>query len=421
MIDSLFRQFATLAFVALTFLAAPTPALAQPANAAAIEKQFRSWLNEDIWPVASAKGVSRKTFDAVLKGVEINWKLPDLVPPGSKPQTPKKQLQAEFRAPSAYFAEKNIAPVAAGGRSRLAANKALLASLEKRTGVPGRFLLAIWGRESGFGAADIPHNAFEVLATKAFMSTRKDMFTGELVAALEMAQHAGVPLSRMRSSWAGALGQPQFLPTSYIKYAADGDGDGKADIWQSDADTLASMANYLQQSGWVAGRDWGFEVAVPQGVSCSLEGPDRGKTVAQWSAMGIGRIKGKPFPASETGKEAFLLMPAGRFGPAFIVTPNFYVLKEYNESDLYALFIGNAADRIAFGGAAFAGRWSDIGVMLRSDIAALQRSLEANGFDVGGADGLPGFKTRRSIGEWQQQNGAAPDCFPSPELLRKIR
>ncbi len=190
------------------------------------------------------------------------------------------------------------------------------------------------------------------------MSTRKDMFTGELVAALEMAQHAGVPLSRMRSSWAGALGQPQFLPTSYIKYAADGDGDGKADIWQSDADTLASMANYLQQSGWVAGRDWGFEVAVPQGVSCALEGPDRGKTVAQWSAMGIERVNGKPFPASEMGKEAFLLMPAGRFGPAFIVTPNFYVLKEYNESDLYALFIGNAADRIAFGGGAFAGRWS---------------------------------------------------------------
>ncbi len=421
MTDSLFRQLATLAFVALAFLATPKPALAQPANAAAIEKQFRSWLNEDIWALASAKAVSRKTFDAALKGVKINWKLPDLVPPGSKPQTPKKQLQAEFRAPSAYFAEKNIAPVATGGKSRLAANKALLASLEKRTGVPGRFLLAIWGRESGFGAADIPHNAFEVLATKAFMSTRKDMFTEELIAALEMAQHAGVPLSRMRSSWAGALGQPQFLPTSYIKYAADGDGDGTADIWRSDADTLASMANYLQKSGWVAGRDWGFEVSVPKAVSCALEGPDRGKTVAQWSAMGIGRVNGKPFPASEMAKEAFLLMPAGRFGPAFIVTPNFYVLKEYNESDLYALFIGNAADRIAFGGGAFAGGWKDIGVMLRSDIADLQRSLEKQGFDVGGADGLPGFKTRRSIGEWQQQNKIVPDCFPNQRLLGRIR
>jgi hypothetical protein len=181
------------------------------------------------------------------------------------------------------------------------------------------------------------------------------------------------------------------------------------------------MANYLQKSGWVAGRDWGFEVTAPATVSCALEGPDRGKTLAEWAAMGIERINGKPFPDAEMRRQAFLLMPAGRFGPAFVVTPNFYVIKEYNESDLYALFIGNAADRIAFGAGAFSGRWSDIGVMLRSDIARLQENLEGKGFDVGGADGLPGFKTRRSIGEWQQQNGIEPDCFPSPDLLRKVR
>jgi lytic murein transglycosylase len=390
---------------------------AQPANAAAVERQFRAWLDDDMRPAAVKLGVSTETFDAALGSVTINWKLPDLVPPGTRPQTPKKQLQAEFRAPAAYFAEKSMGPVVTGGRSRLAANKAVLAALEKRHGVPGRFLLAIWGRESGFGSAKIPHNAFEVLATKAFLSTRREMFTEELLAALVMAERHDVPLDRMRSSWAGALGQPQFLPSSYLKYAADGDGDGKTDIWRSDADTLASMANYLAKSGWVADRDWGFEVTVPAGVSCSLEGPDRGKRVAQWAAMGITRIGGKPFPGSELQREGFLLMPAGRFGPAFIVTPNFYVLKEYNESDLYALFIGNGADRIQFGAGPFAAPWAGIDAMYRSDIAGLQRRLEGFGYDVGGADGLPGFKTRRSIGEWQEKNGMAPECFPSRAVM----
>jgi lytic murein transglycosylase len=408
-----------LALVLLLLIAAlhGGAAQAQPANAAAIERQFRQWLEGEIRPAAAKLGVSAETFDAALGNVSINWKLPDLVPPGTKPQTPKKQLQAEFRAPAAYFAEKSMGAVVTGGRSRLASNKAVLSALEKRYGVPGRFLLAIWGRESGFGSAKIPHNAFEVLATKAFMSTRRDMFTEELLAALVMAERHQVPLERMRSSWAGALGQPQFLPSSYLKYAADGDGDGKSDIWRSDADTLASMANYLAKSGWVAGRDWGFEVTVPESVSCSLEGPDRGRRIAEWASMGIARVGGKAFPGSELQREGFLLMPAGRFGPAFIVTPNFYVLKEYNESDLYALFIGNGADRIQFGAGPFAAGWAGIDPMYRSEIADMQRQLEGLGYDVGGADGLPGFKTRRSIGEWQQKNGAGADCFPSKAVM----
>jgi len=393
---------------------------AQPANAAAFERQFRAWLDTDIRSDAARQGVSAQTFDAALGDVSINWKLPDLVPPGTKPQTPKKQLQAEFRAPAAYFSEKSMGPVVTGGRSRIAANKALLAALEKRYGVPGRFLLAIWGRESGFGSAKIPFNAFEVLATKAFMSTRREMFTEELLAALVMAQQHRIPLDRMRSSWAGALGQPQFLPSSYLKYSADGDGDGKADIWSSEADVLASMANYLAGSGWVAGRDWGFEVTVPENLSCAMEGPDRGRKIADWAEMGVKRIGGKGFPAKELPLEGYLLMPAGRFGPAFIVTPNFYVLKEYNESDLYALFIGNAADRMQFDTGTFTGGWASIDTMLRSDIAALLRTLEAMGFDVGGADGLPGFKTRRSIGEWQAKTGAAPDCFPGKALIASL-
>jgi membrane-bound lytic murein transglycosylase B len=231
----------------------------------------------------------------------------------------------------------------------------------------------------------------------------------------------GVPHAAMKSSWAGALGQPQFLPSSYLKHAVDGDGDGSADIWKSEADTLASIANYLHHYGWVKGRDWGFEVTVPDTVSCALEGPDRGRKIADWAAMGIARVGGKPFPAHEAGQEGFLLMPAGRHGPAFIVTPNFYVLKEYNESDLYALFVGHAADRIAYGDRRFAAGWSKVDNLYRSDIASMQRGLERLGYDVGGADGLPGFRTRRSIGEWQARNGLAPTCFPDAQTVKALR
>ena len=341
--------------------------------------------------------------------------------PGQKPTTPKTQHQAEFNSPGKYFAEKTIGAVTKGGRARAGSLSKTLAGVEKRTGVPSGIVLAIWGRESGFGAAKMPYDAFEVLGTKAWLSTRKDMFRTELIAGLQMVEKGLVPRAAMRSSWAGALGQPQFLPTSFLKHATDGDGDGRADIWNSQADTVASIANYLVDYGWQKGRGWGFEVSVPQDVSCALEGPDQGKPIADWAAMGIARVNGKPFPKSELGKEGYLLMPAGRHGPAFVVTPNFYVLKEYNESDLYALFIGHGADRIAGGDKRFTGHWDAVDGLYRSDVAALQKALEAKGYDVGGADGLPGFKTRRSIGAWQAKDGQAPTCFPDKALVAAVK
>jgi membrane-bound lytic murein transglycosylase B len=225
----------------------------------------------------------------------------------------------------------------------------------------------------------------------------------------------------MRSSWAGALGQPQFMPSSYLEYAVDFDRNGHPDIWNSVPDTLASIAAYLNRAGWVTGRDWGFEVTVPASVSCALEGPDRGKRISDWERLGIKRVSGKPFPDHEARSEGYLLMPAGRHGPAFIVTPNFYVLKEYNESDLYALFVGHAGDRIQWGDKRFSASWGGTDTMLRSDIAKMQRAMEKLGYDVGGADGLPGYRTRRSIGDWQAKHGREPTCFPSNELIRAIR
>ena len=403
------------AFALVLLVSAPALARSE-----AVERQFRDWLANDLWPQARQRGVSAATFNAAFDGVTLNWKLPDLVPPGTRPETPRKQRQAEFGAPAKYFNPGTVQGAAAGGREHKARLAATLKRVESAYAVPGRILLAIWARESGFGRAKIPHDAFEVLGTKAFMSTRKEMFRNELLAALQMAQN-GVPPRNMKSSWAGALGQPQFMPSSYLKHAADGDGDGRADIWGSQADTLASIASYLRHHGWQTGRDWGFEVVVPQSVACTLEGPDQGRTIAQWEAMGIRRVNGKPFPAHELKGEGYLMMPAGRLGPAFIVTPNFYVLKDYNESDLYALFVGHVGDRIEWNVGDFTQGWGKIDKLWRSDIAAMQRVLERQGHDVGGADGLPGFKTRRSIGAWQAKNGRQPTCFPDAELIRAIR
>lgn len=394
---------------------------AAPASAAKVDDMFRAWLDKDLWPEAKAKGISRATFDAAFDGVKPNLKLPDLVMPGEKAKTPKKQHQAEFGSPGGYFAEKTVSAVTRGGRQRSVAHATTLAAIEKRYGVPGDVVLAIWGRESGFGSAKMPYDAFEVLGTKAFMATRKDMFRKEVLAGLEMVERGLVTRKAMRSSWAGALGQPQFLPTSFLAHAVDFDGDGRSDIWNSVPDTMASIANYLVHYGWVKGRDWGFEVVVPESVTCALEGPDQGRKISDWAAMGIRRVSGKPFPAHEAKAEGYLLMPAGRSGPAFIVTPNFYVLKEYNESDLYALFIGHGADRIASGDRTFAGNWGQVGGLMRSDVADMQRGLEKLGYDVGGADGLPGFRTRRSIGDWQSKNGQAPTCFPDTGIVRALR
>jgi len=407
-------------FLLLLALTLATPALAQ--NKAKTERQFQSWLERTIWPQAKRKGVTRSTFDAAFRGVSLNWKLPDLVPPGTKAK-PRAQSQSEFGAPSRYFAPNTVKGAAATGRQMARTHAAALKRTEAKTGVPGRIILGIWGRESAYGRAKIPHNVFEVLGTKGFMSTRADYFAQELIAALQIAERGDAPggASAMKSSWAGAMGQPQFMPSNFLKYAVDGSGDGKADIWRSEADTIASIGHYLQKFGWQKGRDWGFEVNVPASVSCTFEGPDQGRRIRQWAKLGITRVSGKPFPAHELKGEGYLMMPAGRLGPAFIVTPNFYVLKEYNKSDLYALFVGHIGDRIQYGSPDFTTRWSKVDKLLRSDIAQMQRALERQGHDVGGADGLPGFKTRRSIGRWQEASGQAATCFPSAAMKRSLR
>ena len=396
------------------------PAQAAPSKAA-VEAQFEKWVQNDLRPEAEKNGISAKTFQAAFSGIELNWDLPDLAPPGFPPPKERKQTQAEFSSPAPYFNEDRLKKLAMTGRGFASQYASTLKRIEKTYGVPGSIVLAIWGRETGFGAAKIPNSAIQVLATKAFMSTRKEMFRTELIAALHIIDGGDVTPADFKGSWAGALGQPQFMPTSYLKYAVDFDGDGHRNIWTSVPDTLASIANYLVKKGWQRDRDWGFEVTIPASVSCAQEGPDLAKPLSHWASLGIDRITGKGFPSSELKADGMMLVPAGRDGPEFIVTPNFYVIKEYNNSDLYALYIGNLADRIAYGSGAFQGAWGDVGKMLRSDVAAMQKALERQGYDVGGSDGLPGYKTRRSIGQWQVKNGEKPTCYPEASMIGKLK
>lgn len=405
--------------LALLLLLPGLPAMAQ--DRAAVERQFRTWLDDTVWPMARAAGVSRATHEAAFQGVTLMWDLPDLVPPGTDTTRPRPQRQGEFGSPAAYFAPATVAANTRDGIAMARRHAATLARVERQSGVPGRIILAIWGRESAYGRAAIPHDAFAVLGTKGFMSTRAAYFTDELVAALQLVEAGHATPRGLRSSWAGALGQPQFMPSNMRAHARDGDGDGRADIWGSEPDTIASIAAYLAHHGWDAARDWGFEVTLPPQVSCALEGPDRGRPFADWAAMGLTRVGGRPFPAAELPREGFLMLPAGRFGPAFLVTQNFYVLKDYNMSDLYALFVGHVGDRIAYGMGDFQTRWGNVGGLMRSDVAAMQTALHRMGHDTGGADGLAGFRTRRAIGAWQEATGQTPTCFPEASMKSALR
>lgn len=384
----------------------------------AVERAFQAWIRNDLWPEAQAGGIAPATFQAAFKGATLDWDLPELVPPGTV-TPPDFEHQAEFRSPAAYFHEGRIETLARSGRARQSKWEKSLAAVEKRYGVPRGILVAVWGRESGFGEVRLPHLAVRVLATAAFMGRRKELFRNELIAALHILEVGEITQARMRSSWAGALGQPQLLPSHFLRYAVDFDGDGRRDIWNSVPDVLASMANSLRQQGWNPERSWGVEAHVPQSVSCSLEGPEQGKAMAEWAALGVTRIGGEPLPGLSRNRTAFLLMPAGRFGPAFIVTENFYTLKSYNNSDLYALYVAHVADRFS-GGRRFTAKWRDIGHFTRGDVARMQRELEAEGYDVGGTDGLIGFKTRIAVGKWQERTGREVTCYPDARMVRSI-
>ncbi|MHA1525020.1 MAG: lytic murein transglycosylase [Alphaproteobacteria bacterium] len=389
-------------------LAVLVAGLATPVGAGRLDKPFAAFIATKVVPATTKAGLARNFVTRELAGLTPALNLPGLRPPGAK--APPVNYQAEFRFPDRYFRNSQFGALVKIGRQMLRQHRATLEAVEKQFGVPRRIVLAIWARESAYGRAKIPHDAIRVLATRAFMGQRRDFFLRQLVAGLTIRASGAIARDQMRASWGGALGHPQFLPESFLKYAVDFDGDGRRDIWRSIPDILASIANYLKQNGWVRGRDWGFEANVPASVSCTREGPDIGQPIAAWVADGVTRVAGRKFPTSELTKPGYLLMPAGRRGPAFIATQNFYVLKTYNESDTYALFVGHLADRMARN-IGFVGKWRRPAPITRGAVRDLQAKLIKSGWDVGAHDGLIGYKTRRALGTWQLSQGRPATCW----------
>jgi lytic murein transglycosylase len=385
------------------------------------EAKFAAW-REALWGQAREAGVSRATFDSALGQVSLDWSLPDLAPPGgaAAPRDDQTQ-QAEFGSPGRYFSETNISILVRRGRAERDRRSADLLAIERRYGVPHQILLAIWGRETAYGTVNIPHDAIRSLATQAFMGRRAAFFRTQLIAALKLLDDGHGSRAEMRSSWAGAMGHTQMLPTHILQYGVDFDGDGRRNVWGSVSDALAATAHFLAENGWQTNLPWGYEVTPPSGADCTLEGPHQGRPFAEWMAMGYERTKDRSLPPGRHATTGYLLMPAGQYGPAFLVTDNFYALKAYNESDLYALYVGHVADRLD-NDRLFEGRWGNVSTYGRDEVTALQNVLVANGYNVGDTiDGLVGFRTRTAVGLYQRKNGLTVDCWPGPETFGRAR
>jgi lytic murein transglycosylase len=385
-------------------------------QAAFADPAFDAFLQSQ-WPASQRLGVSRTTFDSAIKGLEPDLSLPDLV----IPERPEKQPpQAEFvLTPSQYLKESTFARLAAQGQMLRAKYRDTLARIAREIGVPGDVVLAIWARETDYGRYKLPHDAVQVLATQAYTGRRREFFANEFVHALKMLQD-GVPRSELRSSWGGAVGLTQFLPSEFYKYGTDFDGDGKVDIWNSVPDALASAAKQLAGKGWQRGQPWAFEVKVPASVDCTIAEPEHRLTIRQWAARGVRRADGRPFPARDMSIEASLLMPEGTTGPAFLTPANYYVIKEYNYSDLYVLFVGHLSDLIG-GGGPFVVPWGKTSQLRTRDVEAMQTWLTALGFYRDKIDGKAGMLTRAALGAFQKARGLKVDCWPSAAVLGAMK
>lgn len=397
----------------------------------AVDASLAAWL-EELWPDAEALGVSRALFDANVKGLKPIWSLPHLVypdpaVPGGPPlpkalaDLMKPSRQPEFEPPAGYFNATTLNALAATGRSKMAQLAPQLAAIQKQYNVPASVVVAIWGRETGFGKVDMPFDALSAIATQGFMGRRPDEFRNELLVALKILQEQHATRAMMKSSWAGAMGYTQFLPTDFDKYGVDFDGDGKRDIWGTVTDALASAANSLHSQGWDGAQSWGYEVKLPAKFDCTLQGPDKALSISEWMKLGVARVKDGPFPQERLNDQAFLVLPAGLKGPAFLGTNNFSVLKLYNNSDVYAIFVGHVADMITANVPVdFVGAWQPVESFPRDRIQRFQEVLVAQGYDVGKVDGLAGFKTRRTIGIEEQKRGLPLSCYPSSALVNAV-
>ncbi|MBU2334161.1 MAG: lytic murein transglycosylase [Gammaproteobacteria bacterium] len=398
--------------LAQSTLVSNVPAASQPSDATiadvrseATHLSFSQW-REQFRAEALAAGISAATFDQAFAGVQPD---PAVIE--------ADRSQPEFTRPVWQYLEGAISPQRVrSGRRLLSEHATTLDQIEARYGVDRETLVAVWGLESSFGQIMGDKSVIRSLATLAHEGRRPAFAKSQLIAALEILQHGDVAPQRMRGSWAGAMGQTQFIPTTYNTHAVDFDGDGKRDIWNSSADALASAAHYLQASGWKQGKAWGFEVELPEGFDYALADTEIRKPLAEWRRLGLRNLPGDQEEAS-----ASLLLPAGHRGPAFLIMDNFRAILRYNNSSAYALAIGLLAENFQ-GKGEVAGSWPRGEQPLsRSERLELQERLVAQGFDPGTPDGIIGANTRKAIRGFQQRLGWPADGHPTQELLGRLR
>lgn len=396
--------------------AGPTPAPTAPSTTSPTEptdpaatptRDFALWITR-LREEARAAGIDDATLDIAFSGVQL---LPQVVE--------RDRSQAEFtRAVWDYLDTAASDARVLRGQQRLQELRTVLDAAARQHGVPPEIVVAIWGMESNYGAnyGDIP--TIDALATLGFDGRRGAWARGQLIAALRILQSGDIARERMIGSWAGAMGQTQFLPSVYLAHAVDADGDGRRDIWGSMADVVASTANFLRHEGWRPGQPWGAEVQLPAGFDVGRADGALRQSASQWAAEGVRRIDGAPLPDLP---EAALLLPAGARGPAFLVGPNFRTLLRYNNATSYALGVGLLAQRLA-GGPGVQAAWPrDLRPLRRDELRALQEALNAQGFDSGTPDGVAGSATRGAIRRFQRSAGLPADGFPTHELLQRLQ
>ncbi|WP_103332635.1 lytic murein transglycosylase [Pseudotabrizicola formosa] len=357
---------------------------------------------------AVSRGLSQSTIDSAFRSAGF---LPGVVE--------RDRNQTEFtRTLEDYLAIAASPDRIAKGRAALARHGSTLAAIEARYGVEAEVVTAVWGLESQYGERRGTVPVISALATLAYDGRRGAFFEQQLTAALRILQNGDTTPANMTGSWAGAMGHTQFIPTSYLEFAVDFTGDGRRDIWSDDpTDALASAAAYLSRSGWRKGQPWGVEVRLPSGFNTAVTGRGKGRSPADWSAMGVTTTDGTRLPNHGAGS---ILIPQGASGPAFLIFNNFNAIARYNNAVNYVIGVGHLSDRLR-GGPPIRGNFPpDATGMTIADRQDLQRRLTAAGFDTEGSDGVIGAKTRAAIEGFQRRRGLPVTGAPSRALLQML-
>ena len=386
---------------------AQRPALSQAeAEDSRKQRDFASWV-EAFRTTARAAGIDERTLAAAFDGVRYLPRVIEL-----------DRAQPEFTRTVWDYLDVAVSPQrVANGLVKLQQFGAEADAAAARYGVPSHVLVAIWGVESNYGGLTGNIPAIDALATLCFDGRREAWARSELLAALKILQSGDIARTQMVGSWAGAMGQTQFLPSVFLAYAVDADGDGRRDIWGSMADVMASTANYFAQAGWQPGQPWGVEVKLPPNFDVGRADSAERQTSAKWLDEGVQGLDGAPLPEFA---DSAIMLPAGARGPAFLVGPNFRVILRFNNSGSYALAIGLLAQRLA-GGPAVQAPWPrDLQGLTRTQLTELQTALNRLGFAAGAPDGMMGPATREGLRRYQRSVGLPADGYPTLDLLERL-